>query len=59
MKLPFTERRKAIKALNDFEPGLAQDEEKVLISVLVLGFLAIIGAVSIVYLAGIAIINLF
>jgi len=59
MKLPFTERRKAVKAINDFEPGLAQDEEKVLISVMILGALAIIGAVSIVYIAGIAIINLF
>lgn len=57
--MKLQERRKAIKALQDFEPGMAEDERKVLLSVMILGFLAIIGCVSIVYLAGIAIINLF
>lgn len=59
MKLSFPERRKVIEAERNFEPGLAQDEEKVLISVMILGALAIIGCVTIVYFLGIAIINLF
>lgn len=59
MKLSFPERRKVIEAERNFEPGLAQDEEKVLISVLILGALAIVGCVAIVYIIGIAIINFF
>jgi len=58
MKLTYPQRRKVIEAERNFQPGLAQDEEKVLLSVMILGFLAIIGAVTIVYFLGVAIINL-
>lgn len=59
MKLTFEERRKVIQAARNFKPELAEEQKDPPLEVIIMAFLAIIGAVTIVWVLGIAIINLF
>jgi hypothetical protein len=57
--MKFEERRRVIQALRAFEPSKIEDEKEPPVELLIVTFLAFVGTLSIVYLTGVIIINLF
>ena len=57
--MKLQERRKAIKAIQDFHPDNAREREDPPIEVLVIAFLAFVGTLAVIYFTGVIIINLF
>ena len=57
--MKLQERRKAIKAIQDFHPDNAREREDPPIEVLIIAFLAFVGTLAVIYFTGVIIINLF
>lgn len=57
MKMLFRERRKAIKALQDFRPGMEVEDKDIPLDVLLIAFFTIIGMMATIYAVGVVVIE--
>lgn len=56
--MKFQDRRRTIKALQDFRPGMEEDDKSVPVEILLVAFFAIIGMMTSVYGLGVALIEI-